>query len=451
MERGGPVVPVFILDPVIEESYGAAPKWRLAQSIENLSRTLETRGSRLILRRGNALDELQRLAQETGAKTVVWSRLYDSRSTARDRDIKSAVAVDGVEPLSVNGSLLFEPWTVSTGSGGFYRVYTPFWRAVRDRDVDAPLSPPSDLAAPDNWPDSEALSDWALGAEMGRGATVVAQHCRVGEEAAQARLGHFLDEKIARYQSDRDRLDLNATSGLSENLAYGEISPRQIWHAAKRAIEIMPASVTGQIEHFMKELVWREFAYHLIFHTPHLETDSWRENWGGFPWRQNNPDAECWRRGTTGIDVIDAAMRELYVTGMMHNRARMLVASLLTKHLLTDWRVGEAWFKECLVDWDPASNAMGWQWVAGSGPDAAPYFRIFNPELQATKFDPQGAYRERFLAEGRRAPKGDALAFYDAIPRSWAMTPADQRPEPVIALSEGRKRALEAYQGLASA
>jgi deoxyribodipyrimidine photo-lyase len=279
---------------------------------------------------------------------------------------------------------------------------------------------------------------------MGRGAAVVANHACVGEAAARERLDRFVADRIARYRDDRDRMDLEATSGLSENLAYGEISVRQLWHSGLAAMEADPANAT-QAEHFLKELTWREFAWHLLYHYPWIDRRNWREDWAGFPWRPDNPQAERWRRGRTGIPVVDAAMRQMYVSGTMHNRARMIVASFLTKHLLTDWRVGAEWFRDCLIDWDPASNAVGWQWVAGCGPDAAPYFRIFNPETQAAKFDPDGIYRDRYLAEGRDVPHPDALAYFDAVPSEWNLSAADTCPEPVISLSEGRARALAAY------
>ena len=439
----GPVVPLFILDPVVEESYGAAPLWRLGESLRALAADLQERGSRLVLRRGRALDVLRDLAGETGARRVVWSRLYDPRSIDRDRKVKAELGEDGVEAVSVNASLLFEPWTVETGQGGPYKVYTPFWKAVRGRDPGTPLAAPGDLKAPDDWPESDRLEDWALGRAMDRGAEIVARHARVGEAAARGRLGAFIANSIGRYRDERDRPDRAATSGLSENLAHGEISARQVWASAREALD--RAGGMGP-ETFLKELVWREFAYHLIYHTPHIESRNWREDWDSFPWRRDNADAERWRRGMTGIEMVDAAMREMWVTGTMHNRARMLVASYLTKHLMTDWRVGADWFRECLIDWDPASNAMGWQWVAGSGPDAAPFFRIFNPDTQAGKFDPDGAYRDRFLAEGRARPGADALAFFEAVPRSWGLAPDQPYPDPVIGLAEGRSRALAAYK-----
>jgi len=230
----------------------------------------------------------------------------------------------------------------------------------------------------------------------------------------------------------------------------GEISPRTAWAAGLHAMDraAFEGGDPAGPQRFLQELVWREFAYHLLFHTPHIETRNWREDWDAFPWRGDNPDAERWRRGLTGVPVVDAAMREMFVTGTMHNRARMIAASYLTKHLLTDWRVGEAWFRDCLIDWDPASNAMGWQWVAGCGPDAAPYFRIFNPETQAKRFDPDGAYVARFVAElGPATPHPDAQAFFEAAPKRWNLDRSDPYSAPLVELKAGRERALAAYQG----
>ncbi|MGF1500500.1 MAG: cryptochrome/photolyase family protein [Paracoccaceae bacterium] len=442
----GPVIPVYVLDPVAEAAYGAAGRWRLGQSLAALAQALGDRKSRLVLRRGDALGALRDLIAETGARRVVWSRLYDGAARARDTEVKAALKSDGVEAVSVNGSLLFEPWTVETKTGGFYKVYTPFWKAVRGAELAEPLPAPRDLRPPETWPASDRLEDWSMGAGMDRGAAVVAPHALIGERAAEGRLGHFCAELIGGYKAGRDRMDLDATSRLSQCFATGELSPRTAWHAGRRALERLSGDAATGAETFLQEIVWREFAYHLIYHTPHIETENWRPEWDDFPWAEDSAEAERWRRGMTGIEIVDAAMREMYVTGTMHNRGRMLVASFLTKHLLVDWRVGERWFRACLIDWDPASNAMGWQWSAGSGPDATPYFRVFNPDTQAQKFDPRRAYRDRFLAEGRARPHPDALSFFEAVPRSWGLSPDQPYPEPVIGLAEGRKRALDAYQ-----
>ena len=442
-QTGRTLIPVFIADDSVT-GLGAAPRWRLGQGVAAFGETLAGMGSRLILRRGAALEVLRSLMAETGAGGVWWGRLYDPQARERDAEIKRTLRAAGHEARSFPGHLLAEPWELATGEGTPYRVYTPFWRALSARDWSAPCAAPARLLAPEHWPESERLESWRLGAAMGRGAAVVARHARIGEAAAHARLAAFLDAKLDDYREARDFPASDATSGLSENLACGEIGPRRIW----AQVQMLMAASSGHrgAEHFAKELVWREFAHHLMYHTPEILTRNWRAEWDDFPWRGDSEEAERWRRGLTGEPFVDAGMRQMYVTGTMHNRARMIVASYLCKHLMTDWRVGLKWFADCLIDWDPASNAMGWQWVAGSGPDAAPYFRIFNPATQATKFDLDKAYRYRFIAELAPRPGCDALAWFEATPRRWGLEPATPYPAPMVDLAEGRARALAAYQ-----
>jgi deoxyribodipyrimidine photo-lyase len=422
---------------------GAAPKWRMGLGLEHVAQSLAGKGSRLICRSGDALEVLQGLIAETGAGAVYWSRLYDPAATTRDAAVKSTLKEAGIEAKSFGGHLMFEPWTVETKTGGYYRVYTPFWNMVKTRDVEAPLPAPKAIPAPEAWPSSEALSDWNLGAAMNRGADVVRPYVRLGEAAAQARLAQFIDQIVGSYDTTRDQPWADGTSNLSENLALGEISPHQCWHAGLRARqEGKPGAET-----FLKELVWREFAYHLMHHTPRILTGNWREDWDAFPWNTEETDAvRAWKQGRTGIQFVDAAMREMYVTGRMHNRGRMIVASYLTKHLLSHWQIGLKWFEDCLIDWDPASNAMGWQWSAGSGPDATPYFRVFNPVTQLDKFDKDRAYVKRWIAEGRSKPTDTALSYFEAIPRSWGRSADQSYPSPVVAADAGRKIALSAYE-----
>ncbi|MEI6799403.1 MAG: deoxyribodipyrimidine photo-lyase [Pseudomonadota bacterium] len=437
---GHPVLPLVVLDPETL-GMGAAALWRWGLAVEAFSDRLKAMGSRLILRRGDAVEVIAALAAQTQAAGVLWSRSYDPATTPRDAAVKERLRSLGLMAGSRAGFLLHEPAAVMTGAGGFYRVYTPFWNAVRGLPVDCCLPAPKALPGPEVWPASDDLAAWTLGAGMRRGAGVVRPYQHVGEAAAQARLATFVADKVGAYKLRRDFMAEDASSGLSENLTYGEISPRQIWHAGQRALHEGAAGA----EHFLKELVWREFAWALMHHTPHIAHANWRPEWEGFGWRDDNPDAEYWRRGQTGEAVVDAAMRQMYVTGTMHNRARMIVASYLTKHLLTDWRVGQAWFAQCLTDWDPAANAMGWQWVAGSGPDAAPYFRVFNPATQAQNFDPDQTYRRRYLAELSATPPKPALDFYAAAPLSWRLDPKRPYPPPLISLADGRARALAAY------
>jgi len=439
---GRSVIPVFIYDEVIE-TLGAAPKWRFGLGVEAFAKTLAAIGSRLILRRGRALDVLQTLIAETGAGAVYWQRAYDPDSKSRDTQVKSALKEQGIEARSFAGHLLFEPWSVETKTGGFYKVFTPYWRSIKDRGVSAAAPAVTSLRAPEHWPDCDDIASWNMGAAMRRGAAITGQHVCVGEQAAIDRLDHFIDGPVAKYRTARDIPGIPGTSRLSENLAYGEISPRTAWAAGQRSWH----EGVGDAETFLKELVWREFAYHLLHHTPHIATENWRPEWDAFPWRTDETHAHvtAWKQGRTGIEFVDAAMRELYVTGYMHNRARMIVASYLTKHLMTHWKIGLNWFADTLVDWDAAANAMGWQWAAGCGPDAAPYFRVFNPVTQLDKFDADRQYTRRWIAEGQGAPPSTALQFFDAVPESWALSSDQPYPAPIVTAADGRARALEAY------
>ncbi len=440
---GRPVIPVFIHDETVE-ALGAAPRFRIGLSVAALSDDLARIDSRLILRRGDALPALQTLIAQTGAGAVYWSRGYDPDAIARDMPLKATLKEQGVDAQSFKGHLLFEPWTVETKTGGFYKVYTPLWKNVRDRDVAEPLPAPGSITSPEVWPESDTLTNWNMDGAMHRGADVLRAHCVVGAAAARDRLNAFVQERIATYVKGRDIPSIQGTSGLSENLAWGEISPVTCWHAGMAALH----NGASDAEVFLKELVWREFAYHLAYHTPQIVSGNWKPDWDAFPWNTDiTPEVQAWQQGRTGIQFIDAAMREMYVTGTMHNRGRMIVASYLTKHMLTHWKVGQKWFEECLIDWDPASNAMGWQWSAGSGPDATPYFRVFNPVTQLDKFDPKRIYAKAWIAEGRKEPTSTALSYFAAIPKSWNLSPGDPYPDPIVPADEGRKRALTAYEG----
>ena len=440
---GRPVIPLFIHDEVVA-GQGAAPRFRLGMSVGALADDLAVLGSNLILRKGTALDVLRDVIAQTGAGAVYWSRLYDPVSKDRDVGVKATLKGDGIEVASFAGHLLFEPWTVETKTGGFYKVFTPMWKSVRGRELPASLPRPVRIIAPDNWPVSDDLADWQMGRDMRRGAEVLRRYCTVGEAAAAARLEVFISERVANYQMNRDLPGVDGTSRLSENLTYGEISPLTCWHAGWAALHGGKADA----EIFLKELVWREFAYHLAHHTPRIIDQNWKPDWDYFPWNTDadHPDVVAWKHGRTGIPFVDAAMREMYVTGTMHNRGRMIVASYLTKHLMTDWKIGKAWFEDCLIDWDPASNAMGWQWSAGSGPDATPYFRVFNPVTQLEKFDKIGDYALRWVAEGRTKPSTTARAYFDAVPKAWGLSSHMPYPDPIVDPAEGRRRALAAYQ-----
>ena len=430
---GGGAAPVFILDPVIDAQLGAAARLRLRMSLEALALELERIGLTLTLRRGEALATLRDLISETNADKVVWNRLTDGPSIARDTEVKAALKADGVAAESFGGFTLLDPWRVRTGQGGQFKVFTPFSRAFMNQDVPPPAARVA-LKPCTRTPRSDDLADWDLDAPMGPASKALAGRVKAGERAALDRLDDWLDGPGARYADDRNQLDKpEACTGLSEYLALGEISPRTVWSAMDRA-----GGARG-VEAARRQLIWRDFAHMLLFHDPEMETENWRREWSEFPWRGDNEDAERWRRGETGVEVVDAAMRELWATGLMHNRARMITASYLTKHLLTHWRVGEAHFRETLIDWDPANNAMGWQWVAGCGPDAAPFFRIFNPETQGEKFDPSGEYRKYWL-------KGEGAETFRAMRPKSHVRDATEKPGQIIDLADGRKRALDAWK-----
>lgn len=429
----GAVIPLVILDPA-EAQAAPASAQRQAMALPRLEAALHSRHSRLIVRRGDPAQVLEDIARQTGARHV---HTTEGFPFASDDGLEAACQRGGAELCLHPPADLVGRGAVRTGSGGIYKVFSPYRKAVRQQDIAPPLDAPR-LSSPGDWPASDG-TDWPEArAAMDRGWDVLAPQIRAGEDAALDRLEEFLDAGLEGYKPDRDLPWKEATSALSDSLAVGEISPRRIWARAA------PGLHEGRqgIEAFLSELCWREFARELMHDFPAMDRRCWREEWDRFPWRSDNADAEAWRQGRTGIAMVDAGMRELYATGRMHNRVRMITASYLTKHLLTDWRVGLDWFRHCLTDWDAASNAMNWQWVAGCGPDASPYFRIFNPDTQGEKFDGKARYRDYWLqGEGARL-------FAAAAPRSWSVT--DDRPEPALTLAQGRARALEAYERLKS-
>ncbi|WP_295047861.1 deoxyribodipyrimidine photo-lyase [uncultured Paracoccus sp.] len=428
--KGGPVIPLVILDPAEALAHPASAQ-RQAMALPDLDAALRRQGSRLIVRRGDPATVLAQVIRDTGAHAVHGTEgLPFATDDGLDAVVQRAGAVLHLHPLAD----LVPRGSVLTGGGTRFKVFTPFWRALRKTPIADPLPAPR-LTAPDAWPDSDGL-DWPQArAAMNRGWDVVARHVGAGESTAHDRLDAFLDRIDARYAERRDvPADGDATSGLSDALAVGEISARRMWHKALNAQH----HGHGGVEDLLRELTWREFARELFDAAPDLDRKCWRPEWNDFSWRGDSADAEAWRQGRTGTAMVDAGMRELFATGRMHNRVRMIAASFLVKHLMTDWRIGLDWFARCLTDWDAASNAMNWQWVAGCGPDASPFFRVFNPDTQATKFDRQRRYRDLWL--GPDAP--GVRDFAAAAPRSW-MLEAD--PAPLIDLDRGRQRALDAY------
>ena len=438
-QNGKPIIPLFILDENTE-SGGAAFKWRLKLSLDSLSLDLRHYDSKLILRKGKPLTVLKELKISLGDLSIFWNRLYDENSVKRDTEIKSYFEALGVSVTSTEGMLLHSPWKTQTNSGSHYKVFTPFWKALSKHEVEQTLPKPNTLIKPNKWPESDNLKEWNLEKEIGQGREYLNETVNVGERRAKVRLNNFLSQRLKIYEKSRDRVDLTESSNLSENLAYGEISAREIWHSAlaQEGVEFKDK------EMFMRQLAWRDFAWYLSYFSPHIIHTNWKSEWDHFPWREDQDDLNSWKRGLTGQPIVDAGMREMYITGRMHNRVRMIVASYLTKHLLIDWRKGLKWFEECLIDWDPASNAMGWQWVAGSGPDASPFFRVFNPELQAKKFDPDGRYQMKYLGLSSSSTH-ESDKFYKMAPKSWNINQKSRPASSIVDLKFGRDRALQSY------
>ena len=450
--HGGPIIPVHIWAPEEEGDCapGAASRWWRHQSLQCLDEELRKGGSRLILRRGNSLQTLRDLLEETGATGVFWNRRYEPAAIKRDATIKKTLRERGVTVRSFNGALLHEPWDVANKSGGPYQVFTPYWKTCLEReDPPQPLQARRGLATPASWPKSLSLDDLALEPKIDWTQGLRAAW-RPGREGAVRQWDRFLDQAFADYNQNRHRPDLEGTSRLSPHLHFGEISPRQIWHGLKtRADKHGWPRAQWRRSQFLAELGWREFAHHLLYHFPQTPREPLRPEFRKFPWRRNKAHQCAWQRGRTGYPIVDAGMRELWTTGWMHNRVRMIVASFLVKDLLIPWQEGAGWFWDTLVDADLANNTLGWQWTAGCGADAAPFFRIFNPVTQGRKFDPRGDYIRRWVPELKELPD-------PWIGRPWEADPSVLRkanlrlgrdyPEPVVSHAVARDVALEAYQ-----
>ena len=447
LASGRPVLPVFVLDDLAPGHWapGGAARWWLHHSLTALAADLAARGAPLVLRRGEARREIPRLVAETGAlevhagsPTEPWAR-YQTEALGRD------LAGQGRRLVLHRTRALFDPDAVRTGAGGRFSVFSPFARACHVRGLVEPPCPlPARIPSPPP-PPSDRLADWGLTPRAPDWAGGLAATWRPGEAGARAALRAFLDANLADYDRRRDVPGVEATSRLSPHLAWGEISLRSVWLAA------VGAGQGRGLTSFLNELLWREFSQYLLHHHPHLPEEPLRAEFARFPWRQDPAALRAWQRGRTGIPLVDAGMRELWQTGWMHNRVRMVTASYLVKHLLISWREGAAWFWDTLVDADLGSNSASWQWVAGCGADAAPYFRVFNPVLQGQKFDPDGAYVRRFVPELARLPDRFLHAPWeapDAVLAAARVRLGVTYPRPVELPAAGRERALAAFQSL---
>jgi deoxyribodipyrimidine photo-lyase len=443
--KGGMVVPVFIWSPEEEGAWppGAASKWWLHQSLRQLDSSLRSIGSRLVLRQGQAFQELSRLAKETGATAVFWNRRYEPGMTQRDRHVDHALQEAGLHTATFNSALLFEPWTISNKSGKPFQVFTPFWKTCLNGEPPAkPVPAPKRLRTSATHPESLPLAALRLEPSL-PWAKGIAKHWSPGESGANAALKRFRKSILKNYDSSRNHPAEEGTSSLSPHLHLGEISPRQIWHSSGATL-----NTQGQ---FFTELGWREFAYHLLYHFPHTATHPLRSEFASFPWRDDPSVLKAWEKGQTGYPLVDAGMRQLWAIGWMHNRVRMIAASFLVKDLLIPWQRGAAWFWDTLVDADLASNTLGWQWTAGCGADAAPFFRIFNPVSQGEKFDPNGDYVRQWVPELAQLPPRWIHRPWEApaqVLATTGITLGVDYPERIVGHATAREVALEAYSKL---
>jgi deoxyribodipyrimidine photo-lyase len=452
IDSGRPVIPLYIREEPLAGALGAAQAWWLHHSLAALDAALLNKGSRLVLRSGRAEDVLDRLISEMEAGAVYWNRRYDPDAIASDSSLKASLQGKGIDARSFAGFLLHEPTRVLTGQGKPYRVYTPFWRAVEAglTPLD-PLEAPDAVPSPSDLPHGEPLEAWNLLPSRPDWAAGFATNWTPGEDGALARLDDFVSEGLAGYAQKRDFPATPATSRLSPHLAMGEISPHRIWRAAG---EGSADAAPDDMVRFRKELVWREFGWNLLFNNPAMPQKGLDARFDAFGWTDDPVGLAAWKRGRTGYPIVDAGMRELWQTGIMHNRIRMVVGSFLIKDLLIDWREGERWFRDTLLDADPASNAMNWQWVAGCGADASPWFRIFNPVKQGETFDPEGHYVRRWCPELARLPDKYLHRPFEApreILRRARVALGVDYPEPIVQHDQARLRALAALKALPSA
>lgn len=464
LEENADVIAVFTYDTDAagDRFYGGATRWWLHHALVSMQDNLHQHHIPLIIRQGDSLKILQELCQQTGATHVMWNRRYASWQIKQDKAVKETLTDAGIEAQSFNGHLLIEPWEIATGNGDPYKVFTPFWKKsspIIEENIrplyECPKMPKDNLPQDCNGltidaldllpqsPDwSQPLRDYWFDSD---------EAVPITEQAAFNRLQEFLDGPVATYKQERNNPDRDGTTRLSPFLRFGMISPHTIWHETQKHLQDGRISDTHRkgLNHFLSEIGWREFSYNLIYHFPTMTDTPLNARFDEFPWRDGRTsevqaDLKRWQRGETGIPIVDAGMRQLWQTGWMHNRVRMIVGSLLVKNLLIHWHFGESWFWDTLVDADPANNVASWQWIAGCGADAAPYFRIFNPVLQGEKFDPKGDYVRRWVPELRNMPDKYLHKPWEASQDMFQKS-APNYPEPIIDLRESRDRALSAY------
>lgn len=450
-ELGKPIIACYVLDESNSWRLGGASRWWLHHSLASLASELEALGGRLILRRGSARQVLNDLVTESGATHVHCSAGPEPQEAALEESLRADLEARAIELTYHPGALLFVPDAIYTKKGDPFQVFTPFWKALLALpDPDAPLPAPEQVEFYKDDIHSESLQDFRLLPRAPDWAIEFGETWTPGELGAHSHLEEFLDSLITGYRNIRDLPHANATSNLSAHLRFGEISPRQVWHAVRAHMAQSPPTRPGG-EAFLRQLGWREFSYHLLHHWPTLPSEPFRGEYADFPWREDAVALECWQQGRTGYPIVDAGMRQLWRTGWMHNRVRMVAASFLVKHLLIPWQDGASWFWGTLVDADLANNSASWQWVAGCGADAAPYFRIFNPMLQGEKFDPDGAYIRRWVPELSKLPSRYIHEPWTApadVLEAAGVELGQDYPRPIVDHHAARARALTAYSQL---
>ena len=453
--RGGPVVCLYVLDDETpgKWAHGSASRWWLHHGLQVLSEDLKALGSRLFLYRGRGGDVIADLAQAWGAGAVYWNRSYAPFDREPDSALKAALTAQGIDAQSFNGNLISEPVRVRNKTGGVFKVFTPYWKTISAHPVDPPIPAPRTLPSPPSLPAKTApldlrdlsllptVPDWSAGLQAS---------WTPGEAGAQARFEAFVASQggLADYAEGRNRPDLDACSRLSPFLKFGHISPRQVWHWTLHAMAASPALEQSGWA-FLREIGWREFSYYLLHHFPTLPSHNWRPEFDAFPWNQDREGYDAWCKGQTGYPMVDAGMRQLWKTGWMHNRVRMITGSFLVKHQLLPWQMGERWFWDTLVDADIASNSAGWQWVAGCGADASPYFRVFNPITQGPKFDPEARFIRSFVPELADLDDKSLFEPWNAdllLLQAGGVTLGQTYPRPIVDHPAARARALAAYE-----
>lgn len=437
------VIPLYIYDAQ-NSVLGGAQAWWLHHSLTSLSNSLAKLGLNLILRKGDPLEIILDLIKNISVSSVYWNRCYEPAAILRDKKIKATLLEQGIEVLSFNGSVLHEPWTIKNKNGDYFKVFTPYWNYCKQNlNIQAAMHlehRPAGIEV-----NSDKLLEWKLLPTINWAARFK-EYWTPGEEGAQQKLLEFIEHQLDDYKKNRDFPIKNATSRLSPHLHFGEISPWTIVRAIELA-KLAPKCDLSSADHFLSELGWREFSVYLLYHFPRLPSENFRNEFDAFPWHNDEKLLACWQKGLTGYPIIDAGMRELWATGYMHNRVRMIAASFLTKGLLIDWRLGADWFLDTLVDADLANNSASWQWVAGSGADAAPYFRIFNPVLQSQKFDADGSYIRQWVPELAQLKSQSIHAPWESID-SEKIYRTTNYPMPIINHHEARTRALNYYNQL---